>query len=499
MSVRVRFAPSPTGHLHVGGARTAIFNWLFARRHGGSFIVRVEDTDETRSTRESEAMVLDDLRWLGLDWDEGPETGGPHGPYRQSERLEHYARAAKQLLETRRAYRCFCREEELQERREAAERAGLPPHYDGTCRRLAAEVSSSREAAGEPFVVRFHVPRDDESFDGNVTIVDIIRGVVSWKAETLGDFIVLRSDGMPTYNFCVVADDHEMGITHVIRAEEHLTNTHRQVLIYRALGWPVPEFAHVSLILGEDRTKLSKRHGATSVSAFAEKGILPVAMFNYLSLLGWSFPDGREQFTPLEAATVFSLDRINPAPAIFDETKLRWLNSQHIHAMPPEDLAPLLVPFFEQEGWLSDGSTSFLEQVAAATGRSIHTLDESVGLVRFLFEWDGASIMRDPVLGELVRAAGAEFLDAMSDASAEVDPVDVEASRRYFDLVRERSGRKGKALFMPLRIVLTGQEHGLELVQSVPLIQAAARSGETVANLDVIARIEALRREMEQA
>src|SRR5687768_17313246 len=333
--VRVRFAPSPTGHLHVGGARTAIFNWLFARHNQGDFLIRVEDTDQARSTSESETMVLDDLRWLGLHWDEGPDNGGPHAPYRQSERTDLYKSIGQQLLSTAHVYRCFCSEEDLEAKRKVAEAAGQPPHYDLTCFRLGQEAVDQRIREGSSFVTRFHVPRRDEgtTFDGDVTIHDLIRGEVTWKAESLGDFIVRRSDGMPTYNFSVVVDDHDMEITHVIRAEEHLTNTHRQVLIYRALGWDVPQFAHVSLILGSDRTKLSKRHGATSVSAFADEGYLPEAMLNYLTLLGWSSPEGAEIFTRDYAIEHFSLDRVNAAPAVFDQQKLEWLNGQYVHAM----------------------------------------------------------------------------------------------------------------------------------------------------------------------
>ncbi|HLJ74887.1 MAG TPA: glutamate--tRNA ligase [Thermoanaerobaculia bacterium] len=267
MSVRVRFAPSPTGHLHVGGARTAIFNWLFARHHNGVLVLRIEDTDVARSTRESEQMVLDDLRWLGLQWDEGP--------FRQSERSSLYHAAAKQLIEKGIAYRCYCTEEELEAKRKQAENQGRPPHYDLTC------WYNRRDIPGVASAIRFHVPDD-----GDVTIHDLIRGDVSWKKESLGDFILVRTDGLPTYNFAVVVDDHDMRITHVVRAQEHLTNTHRQVLIYRALGWDVPQFAHVSLILAPDRTKLSKRHGATSVAQFKESGYLPDAMVNYLALSG---------------------------------------------------------------------------------------------------------------------------------------------------------------------------------------------------------------------
>ncbi|HEV7573757.1 MAG TPA: glutamate--tRNA ligase, partial [Thermoanaerobaculia bacterium] len=334
--IRVRFAPSPTGHLHVGGARTAIFNWLFAKHHGGTFIIRVEDTDQARSTAESETMVLDDLRWLGLLWDEGPDIGGPHAPYRQSERVERYGDVARELIARGAAYRCYCTEEELEAKRKIAEAESRPPHYDLTC------WINRRDDDSIPHAIRFHVPDD-----GDVTIDDAIRDEVSWKRESLGDFILVRSDGLPTYNFSVVVDDHDMEITNVIRAEEHLTNTHRQVLVYRAMQWAIPQFAHVSLILGQDRTKLSKRHGATSVSAYAEEGFLPDAMVNYLTLLGWSSPDGLEVFSRPYAVEKFSLHRVNAAAAVFDPQKFDWLNGQYIHAMPPAELAPLVRPFFD--------------------------------------------------------------------------------------------------------------------------------------------------------
>src|SRR5216110_462734 len=317
MTVRVRFAPSPTGHLHVGGARTAIFNWLFARHHGGTFVIRVEDTDVERSTVESEAMVLADLRWLGLPWEEGPDVGGPHAPYRQSERVERYGAAAQELLAKGVTYRCFCTEEELELKRRRAEAEQRPPHYDGTCWRLTPQQVSTKLSMWTPFALRFHVPDD-----GDVTIDDMIRGEVTWRKESLGDFILVRSDGLPTYNFSVVVDDHEMEITHVIRAEEHLTNTHRQVLIYRALGWETPRFAHVSLILGQDRTKLSKRHGATSVSQFEEDGFLAEARHVRVGLLGWEKTESREDVDQPHPFSHSTLCRANTAGAEFDQQKL---------------------------------------------------------------------------------------------------------------------------------------------------------------------------------
>jgi nondiscriminating glutamyl-tRNA synthetase len=455
MSVRVRFAPSPTGHLHVGGARTAIFNWLFARHHGGKFIIRVEDTDQARSTRESEEMVLDDLRWLALGWEEGPDVGGPHEPYRQSERVEIYGRVARELTERRVAYRCYCTEEELEEKRKAAEAEGRPPHYDLKC-------WFNRRDDDVPHAIRFHVPED-----GDVTIDDLIRGEVTWKKESLGDFIVVRSDGLPTYNFSVVVDDHDMEITHVIRAEEHLTNTHRQVLIYRALGWDVPQFAHVSLILGQDRTKLSKRHGATSVSAYADEGYLPEAMFNYLTLLGWSSPEGVEVFSRDYATRQFSLDRVNSAPAVFDPQKFEWLNGQYIHSMSAAELAPLARRFFDVP-WLEEG----IEVVKT----SVHRLTEFAEALRFVTEYTPPSIDRAfaEKLAEELRAHGA--------------PSNAEEYQQMVERLKASTGLKGKTLFMPLRLAMTGMEHGPELVKAIPLLRRAGEVDPRV--LSPLARVE---------
>ncbi|HEX8169574.1 MAG TPA: glutamate--tRNA ligase [Thermoanaerobaculia bacterium] len=447
MSVRVRFAPSPTGHLHVGGARTAIFNWLYAKHHRGTFVIRVEDTDQARSTRESEQMVLDDLRWLGLDWDEGP--------YRQSERLDFYARLGRELVERNIAYRCYCTEEELEAKRKQAEIDGRPPHYDLKC-------WIDRRDDDAPHAIRFHVPDD-----GDVTINDLIRGEITWRKESLGDFIVIRSDGFPVYNFCVVADDHDMEITHVIRAEEHLTNTHRQVLIYRAMGWRVPEFAHVSLILGQDRTKLSKRHGATSVAAYADEGYLAEAMFNYLTLLGWSSPAGAEQFTRDEAVAQFSLDRVNAAPAVFDPQKLDWLNGQYIHAMSAADLAPLVRRFFD---------APWLDEAIDVVKTSVHRLTQFEETLRFVTEYAPPQVDR----------AFAEQL--AQELRANGTPTDEASYKAMVERLKSATGLKGKSLFMPLRLALTGLEHGPELVRSIPLLERASECDPRV--LSPLARVE---------
>ena len=460
MSVRARFAPSPTGHLHVGGARTAIFNWLFAKHARGTFIIRVEDTDQARSTRESEQMVLDDLRWLGLQWDEGPDVGGPDAPYRQSERVHIYRAAADLLIERGVAYRCYCTEEELEAKRKVAEAEGRPPHYDLKCWR----GRGTTENTGTPHAVRFHVPED-----GDVTIDDLIRGEVTWKKESLGDFIVVRSDGLPTYNFSVVVDDHEMEITHVIRAEEHLTNTHRQVLIYRAMSWPVPLFAHVSLILGPDRSKLSKRHGATSVSQYAEEGYLPEAMVNYLTLLGWSSPDGAEVFTREEAIEKFALDRVNPAPAVFDPQKLDWLNGQYIHRMSAAELRPLVAAFFD---------VPWLEEAIDVVKTSVQRLTQFGAALEFVRSWQPP-----PVDRAFAAALAAEFREHGA-------PQNEEGYKAMVERLKTSTGLKGKNLFMPLRLAVTGMEHGPELVRAIPLLQHASEVDPSV--LSPLARVERL-------
>ncbi len=346
---RVRFAPSPTGQLHVGNARTALYNWLFARRFGGDFLLRIEDTDVERSEVRHEAQLLEDLRWLGLDWDEGPRAAGssasqedgPFGPYRQSERLEIYREHTDRLLAEGSAYRCFCTAEQLDAEREQAIASHHPQIYSGRCRAIPPEESAARAANGEPFAVRLKIGPEPIRFH------DIVRGAVEFAADTVSDPILVRSSGMPVYNYVVTIDDALMQITHVIRGDDHLSNTPKQVAIYGAFGWPVPEFAHLSTILGPDKTRLSKRHGATSIASFREMGILPEALTNYLALLGWGAEGGtRETFTMPELAQEFTLERVTPSPAIFDFNKLHWLNRHYLKLAEPARLANLALPYF---------------------------------------------------------------------------------------------------------------------------------------------------------
>lgn len=352
-SVRVRFAPSPTGKLHIGGARTAIYNWAFARANGGTFILRIDDTDPTRSTDENTQIILRAMHWLGLDWDEGPEVGGDFGPYSQTERLDLYKQTAERLLAEGKAYPCFCTPEQLAADREAVQARKDPfQGYQRRCRDLSTEEAQARIDAGEPYVLRIKVPEDR----GNVVINDAVHGEVTFDAKELDDFVIFRSDGTPTYNFATVVDDALMGITHVIRGDDHLSNTPRQVMVYEAMGAPVPVFAHISMILGADGKKLSKRHGATSVEEYRDAGYLSDAFVNYLALLGWSL-DGETTVIPRDVlASQFSLERISKNPATFDPKKLDWMNAEYINAMSNADFADqIMLPVLLKAGLIKEG------------------------------------------------------------------------------------------------------------------------------------------------
>ncbi|RPI52619.1 MAG: glutamate--tRNA ligase, partial [Acidobacteria bacterium] len=341
---RVRFAPSPTGYLHVGGARTALFNWLFARRHGGTFVLRIEDTDPERSSDEMVAGILESMRWLGLAWDEGPGVGGPHAPYFQSQRFGRHRELANQLVASGRAYKCYCSQELLQEKREAAERAGGGWKYDRTCLNLSAEDARRLEASGVQPAARFKVPEGKTSYD------DRVRGHIEVDHGQIEDFVILRSNGLPIYHLSVVADDIDMGITHVIRGDDHISNTPKHILLWQALGKTPPEFAHVPLILGTDKKKLSKRHGITSVTEYERLGYLPDAMVNFLGLLGWSPGGDREVMSRDEMVASFSLDGISGGAAVFDPEKLDWFNGQYLAQLAPEPLVQCVKPLLQAAG-----------------------------------------------------------------------------------------------------------------------------------------------------
>jgi nondiscriminating glutamyl-tRNA synthetase len=470
--MRVRFAPSPTGQLHVGNARTALFNWLIAHGKDGTFILRIEDTDAERSTRESEASILEDLRWLGLDWDEGPDVGGLHGPYRQSERLHLYASYANELIMSDHAYHCFCSPARLEEDRKADLAAGRPPKYHGTCRSIALTDARLRTEAGERPVIRFKVP---EGID--VTFHDLVRGEVTFSSDVIGDPVLVRSDGRPQYNFAVVVDDALMEITHVIRGEDHISNTPRQVLLYQALGFTPPEFAHLSLVMGPDHTPLSKRHGATSVSEFRERGYLPEALVNYLALIGWS-PGGDEELLPIqELARRFALEDVGHSAGVFDQEKLAWMNRHYMKEAAPARLAAESARFFLSRGYVrrrTDEAMEYLISILPMAVGSVDRLEEIPDRLRFIFEFDAeAALVRDGVSGVVHEAGARAVIEALPDA-IDGPLVDRETFRAMANRVKERTGMKGKALFHPIRVALTGEGGGPELDLAVPAIERGA-------------------------
>jgi glutamyl-tRNA synthetase/nondiscriminating glutamyl-tRNA synthetase len=471
--MRVRFAPSPTGHLHVGNARTALFNWLLARGSGGQYILRIEDTDVERSTLESETAILRDLQWLGLDWEEGPDMGGPSGPYRQSERLHLYNSYAKELLSSGQAYYCFCSPAQLEDERKAAVAAGLPAVYSGTCRNMPPDEAQERISGGEKPAVRFRIPEQRE-----IVFADAVRGELRFQTEVIGDPIILRSEGTPAYNFAVVIDDALMAITHVLRGDDHISNTPRQLLLYEALGFPPPVFAHVAMVLGPDHTRLSKRHGATSVDEFRAKGFLPEALVNYLAMLGWSGGDG-DGLSSVEAlARKFSLDSLGSSAAVFDEEKLAWVNRHYLKVADPLRLATLAVPFFHGQGIrLSPDAEglAFLAAVMPIASESVDRLDQVPARLSFLFDYSPERALAQPGIREEMEAGGArEVVRATADVLEERPRLDRDTFRAAAGEVRRLTGQKGRALFHPIRVLLTGKAEGPELDLVVPAIDKGA-------------------------
>jgi nondiscriminating glutamyl-tRNA synthetase len=473
--MRLRFAPSPTGHLHVGNARTALFNWLLARHAGGMLLLRIEDTDAERSTRASEQAIIDDLRWMGLDWDEGIGAGGDCGPYRQSDRHEIYGAHAALLLERRHAYRCFCSPETLEADRQAAKAAGRPPKYVGRCRDVAPEDAARRVEAGEHAVIRLRVPVGRE-----VTFVDLVRGAVTFHTDVIGDPVLVRSDGSPAYNFAVVVDDGLMGITDVVRGEDHISNTPRQILLYEAFGWTPPRFGHLSLVMGPDHTPLSKRHGVTSVAEFKAKGYLPEALVNYLALIGWS-PGGDEELLPLdELARRFEISAVSRSAGVFDEDKLAWVNRHYLKAAAPARLVEWSLPFLaaaaQVTGDLTAGARAWLEAVVPAAAASVDRLAQIPERLRVVFDFDAAAALADEALARELGEPGArDVVAALAGELAAAPRVDDrEAFRALAGRVKNRTGQKGRTLFHPIRVALTGAAEGPELDLIVPAIDRAA-------------------------
>lgn len=457
MVVRTRFAPSPTGSLHVGNARIAVLNWLFARHHDGAFLLRIEDTDEERTVPGAEAEMLEDLLWLGLEWDEGPgiegpSEEGPFKPYRQSERGAIYQERAERLLEAGHAFPCYCTTEELEAKRAAAIARGETPHYDGACRRLSAADLARFEREGRRPAIRFHVPAE-----GTVLVRDAVRGEVCFAATEVGDFIILRSDGQPTYNFAVVVDDAHMRVTHVIRGVGHLSNTPRQVLLYQALGYEPPVFAHVPMVLGPDRQKLSKRHGAKALADYRREGYHPDAVVNYLSLLSWSSASGEEFLVRDRLINEVSLERIGLADVVFDETKLRWLSSKHIERMSTLELTDAIGPFIDRERYPipEEGLPAVVEAVRThlATFSEINdyldpfvpTLDAEGLAARDALRADPGALLVLSVARRQLAAA------------EPWEPPQIEAAIRA---TGQEVGVRGRSLYEPLRIALTGRPHG---------------------------------------
>ena len=458
-AVRVRFAPSPTGKLHVGGARTAIYNWAFARANGGTFILRIDDTDPTRSTEENTQVILRAMRWLGLDWDEGPEAGGDFGPYFQTERMDLYRQAAERLVAEGKAYYCFCTPEKLAADREAAaKRHDSFQGYQRTCRGIDPQEAQARVDAGEPYTIRIKVPEDR----GDVVVRDAVHGNVTFNAKELDDFIIFRSDGTPTYNFATVVDDAAMGITHIVRGDDHLSNTPRQVVVYEALGAPVPTFAHISMILGEDGKKLSKRHGATSVEEYRDAGYLSDAFVNYLALLGWA-PDGESTVISRERlASEFSLDHVSKNPAIMDPKKLDYINGEYLHAMSDREFADeVLVPQLVAAGLEKDGSLShdddwYLLLASALKPRTTLSPDV-VERARFLYE-DDADLEYDPksVKKWLSKEGALDALEAAKSALQGLDAWTPEAIEEALEPLPEELGMGKGKVFQPIRVACVG-------------------------------------------
>lgn len=453
---RVRFAPSPTGDLHVGNARTALFNWLFAKHYGGRFILRIEDTDQERTSRIFERNLLEDLKWLSLYWDEGPEKGGEFGPYHQIERLPLYSTYLKKLIADERVYPCYCTEEELEAERLTLLSMKMMPRYMGKCRNLTDSDRKTLETKGRNAAFRFKVKPGSIEFD------DLIRGSMKFEGEAIGDFIIVRSNGIPSYNFAVVIDDHLMEITHVIRGEDHLSNTAIQILLYGALGFTPPSFAHHSLILGRDRSKLSKRHGSVSVREFRKKGILPKALLNYLSLLGGSLGEGKEFASLDEIIDMFSLERAGKSGAIFDESKLKWLNAMYIRDCDVETLIELLSPFLKKAGYDPDLlDHTWLHQVVDAVKDNIVTLNEISGYIdmfvdeKYHVSREAAEILRGNTVAEILKALHEVLIQS------EISRKNVYST--VIHSVREKTGLKAKSILMPLRAAVTGRTSGPEL------------------------------------
>ncbi len=467
--VRTRFAPSPTGMLHVGNVRTALFAYLYAKHMKGKFVLRIEDTDLDRSHPEYTINLMNDLKWLGIEWDEGPDKGGPAGSYLQSERLNIYKDYSDKLLEAGQAFYCYCTPEEVENRKKAMADAGKPPVYDGHCRKLTGKQIKDYESLGRKPVVRFIAYDEDFKFE------DRVKGPVTFPSGMVGDFVIMRPSGMPVYNYAVVIDDALMKITHVLRADEHLSNTVRQLMLYKALNFEIPVFAHMSLVLGKDRQKLSKRQGAASVGDFRNLGYPPEALVNYLALLGWSSPDGRELLSKGELIDLFDIERLSPSPAVFDVDKLDWISKHYIINSDIDSVFELSLPFIKETGLIDDDylkkgeNIDFLKGVVGLTRGYCSYMSEIKNHIGYFltddFEitGDALNILKKPDSGRVIQA----FLD---NITMENRSISEEVFTGIVSSIITKTGIKGKNLFLPLRAALTGRTQGPETYYIIPVI-----------------------------
>jgi nondiscriminating glutamyl-tRNA synthetase len=466
--IRVRFAPSPTGPFHIGGARSALFNWLLAKKYNGKFIMRIEDTDLERSTKESEENIKEALQWLGITWDEGTDVGGEYGPYRQTERLDTYHIYTEKLLSEGKAYYCYCSEEELDEERQKQMDKAETPHYGGRCMHLTEEDKANFIAQGRKPTVRFHVQENKQ-----IIFKDMVRDTVSFESNGVGDFVIVKSDGVPVYNYAVVIDDALMKITHVIRGEEHLSNTPRQIVLYEALGFTPPIFGHISLILGADRTKMSKRHGATSVEKYRNLGYLPEAIVNFLALLGWS-PGGEKEFFSLEELIEeFSMERVAKNPAVFDVDKLNFISAQYIKKASPEVITELALPHLREADYIGDELSvkdrEWLTQVVALLQDYISYAAEIVNHIDLFFNEnvefeneEAAQVLRDGDVPAVI--------DSFCEKLQALEMVDAPSVKALLKGITKELKLGGKKVFMPIRVVITGKMHGPDLDRIIALL-----------------------------
>ncbi|BCA84625.1 glutamate--tRNA ligase [Enterococcus saigonensis] len=469
--IRVRYAPSPTGHLHIGNARTALFNYLFARHNGGDFIIRIEDTDTKRNIEDGEKSQLDNLKWLGMDWDESPANPGEYGPYRQSERADIYQPLIDQLLASNRAYKCYCTPEELEAEREEQRARGEMPHYSGKCAHLTPEEQAQKEAQGLEPVIRFRVPKNTE-----YQFHDMVKGEITFESDNVGgDFVIQKRDGMPTYNFAVAVDDHLMKITHVLRGDDHIANTPKQLMIYEAFGWKAPEFGHMTLIINsETGKKLSKRDESILqfIEQYRELGYLPEAMFNFIALLGWSPVGEDEIFSQDELIKMFDPNRLSKSPAAFDAKKLEWVNNHYIKAMDLDVLADMCLPYLQKAGRVeADLSEKDMDRVKKIVGLYQPQMSYAAQIV----ELSELFFIEHPVLDDAAKAVLAgetvpQVLAAFKAKLEAMDTVDAPSVKTAIKEVQKETGIKGKNLFMPIRVAVSGQTHGPELPDTVELL-----------------------------